>query len=870
MDKKCFFLIFLLFPVLLSSQVYDDFSDGDFTVNPAWVGDVNQFIVNSALQLQLDSEGQDISHLVTGFQMQGETEWRFWIRLNFAPSDNNLARVYLAGDQQNVEGPLNGYFLKFGENLSNDAIELYRQNGEAVTLICRGTDGLIAAAFQLWVRVRRDLQGNWSIETDNAGYGAYQLDATGTDNEILLSSFTGFYCKYTTSNSKNFFFDDFYAGPWVVDNSPPQLVKIEAVTANDLHLFFNEALNPVPAVNTQNYFVSNSIEYPMSAALDVQNPGLVMLTFDRPFTSGITLQITIQNIADLNGNIAPLIEESFVWFKPDVFDVQINEIMADPNPTVGLPDEEYIELFNLTDKMINLKGWKLIIGNTVRTFDEVFIQPEGYLLLGHINALDTLSQFGACYGFSGFQLTNAGQTVVLKNQLDQVISAVMYSDTWYGDANKKDGGWSLELIDPLNPCGGANNWTASVNTSGGTPGAENSVKADNPDFTPPFAQRVEVINPNHIILHFSEPMDSVLTGSRQHYRIEPEIGAPSSAKPVQPFYQSVALTLNPSTAIQDDVIYKLHILADFSDCAGNIIDLSRAVHFGLPKPVLAGDIVINEVLFNPKDDFVKGVEFVEIYNRSDKIIDLSAMLLATEDKITGEISSTRNISEEGFLFFPESYLVLTRNPEIVKQQYYAMDLDAFLQMSSIPQYANSEGVVIIATKGLEVIDRLAYNEKMHVPLLRSFKGVSLERIHYDRPSHDVTNWHSAAEDAGFATPGYKNSQFTDTQIVDDPITVSPEIFSPDMDGKDDVLNISYRFDKPGFIGTITIFDARGRMIRRLINNELLGVEGVFTWDGFSDGNLKADIGIYIILFEVFDAGGTAKTYKKTAVLGGRF
>jgi hypothetical protein len=869
MDKKCFLLTLLLFPILLSSQVFDDFSDGDFTVNPAWVGDVNQFIVNSALQLQLESEVPDISHLVTGFQIQGYTEWSFWIRLDFAPSDNNLARVYLASDQQNVEGPVNGYFLKFGENLANDAIELYRQNGETVTLICRGTDGLIAAAFQLWVRVRLDMQGNWSIEVDNAGYGAYQLDATGTDNEILSSSFTGFYCKYTSSNIEKFFFDDFYAGPWVIDNSPPELVKIEAVTANDLHLYFNEALNPEPAGNVQNYFVSNDIEYPMSAMLDVQNPGLVLLTFDRPFTSGITLQITIQNISDPNGNIAPLIEENFLWFKPDVFDVQINEIMADPSPTVGLPDEEYIELLNLTDKSINLKGWKLIIGNTVRTFEEVFIQPEGYLLLGHVDAQGALSQFGDFYGFSGFQLTNAGQTVVLKNQMNQVISVVSYSDAWYDDAIKKEGGWSLEQIDPSNPCGSTNNWTASVNASGGTPGAENSVNTDKPDFSAPYARRVEVIDPNHIILHFSEPMDSVLIGSRQHYQIEPMIGTPLSAKPVQPFYQAVVLALSQTTAIENDVIYTLNILADFTDCAGNIIDLSRVVHFGLPKPVVAQDVVINEVLFNPKDDFVKGVEFVEIYNRSTKIIDLSTMILATEDKNTGEISSARNISEEGFLLFPESYLVLTHDPEIVKQQYVTDDPDAFLKMTSLPQYANSEGVVIIATKGLELIDRLTYSENMHIPLLRSFKGVSLERLHYDRPSHDVTNWHSAAEDAGFATPGYKNSQFTDTQIVDDPITVSPEIFSPDMDGKDDVLNISYRFDKPGFVGTITIFDSRGRVVRKLVNNELLGVEGVFTWDGFSDGNLKASIGIYIILFEVFDEGGTAKTYKKTAVLGGR-
>lgn len=869
MSKRLLILLIAAIPLMVSGQLFDDFGDGDFTNNPVWVGDVDHFIVNGNFQLQLNSEGQDVSYLSTPFQMSGETEWRFWIRLNFSPSDNNLARVYLASDVENVKGPVNGYFLRFGENLANDAIELYRQNGDETTLICRGTDGLIANAFQLWIRVRRDMSGNWSIEVDNAGYGAYATDATGFDDQITTSQFFGLQCRYTASNSKNFFFDDIYAGPLVVDISPPELVKIEATSSNSLELYFDEALKPEPAGNPQNFFVSNGIDFPRTAALDQQNPGKILLVFDRTFPSGVMLQITIQNMTDLSGNIANPIEVDFMWFRPEAFDVQINEIMADPTPPVGLPDEEYIELLNTTDKLINLNGWELVIGNTVREFGEVQIQPEGYLLLGHVNSTEALSQYGSFYGFSGFNLTNAGQTVVLKNAAGQVISAVSYTDAWYGDANKRNGGWSLEQIDPENPCGGRTNWTASVHSSGGTPGAPNSVKADNPDVTPPFLQRVEIVSPNQIIAHFSEPMDSALLASRQTYLIDQSVGIPQTALPTAPHYRSALLTLDQASSLADDVVYTLSIEAELSDCAGNLIDRSVTARFGLPKPVLQHDVVINEVLFNPKDDFVKGVEFVEVYNRSDKIIDLSTMILANEDRNTGEISSPRDISQEGLLLFPAEYMVLTRDPDVVKLQYYIENPGAFIQMASFPQYANSEGVVILATKGFEIIDRFVYNEKMHIPLLRSFKGVSLERIHYDRPTHDETNWHSAAEDAGFATPGYKNSQFSDAPIIDDPITIHPEVFSPDMDGIDDVLNISYQFDRPGFVANINIYDSRGRPVRQLVNNELLGTEGVFSWDGFTDSNLKAPLGIYIILFEVFDTFGMRKTYKKMAVLGGR-
>jgi hypothetical protein len=395
------------------------------------------------------------------------------------------------------------------------------------------------------------------------------------------------------------------------------------------------------------------------------------------------------------------------------------------------------------------------------------------------------------------------------------------------------------------------------------------VLADNPDLFAPFASRIEIVNPTEIIVHFSESLDSTLLSAVNGYQIDPPLGTPLSATPVQPAYKSVVLKLNPANPIQQDIIYTLTILADLSDCAGNIIDHSRTVQFGLPKPVLGNDIVINEVLFNPRTDFVNGVEFVEIYNRSEKIVDLSTLVLATEDKNTGEIASARNISEVGLLMFPATYLVLTKDPDVVRQQYYIENPEAFVKMAALPQYSNTEGVVVLATKGLEIIDRLAYNENMHIPLMTSFKGVSLERINFDRPAADKTNWHSAAEDAGFATPGYKNSQFSDAVIVDDPITIHPEIFSPDMDGRDDVLNISYQFAKPGFVATITIFDSRGRLVRKLVNNELLGTEGTFSWDGITDENQKAAIGIYIVFFEAYDTSGMVKKYKKSAVLGGK-
>jgi len=867
---KYYFSVLLLYmlPFVVLAQVWDDFYDGNFTQNPTWVGDGDEFVVNDDFRLQLFTEGEGVSALSTAFDMLPETEWRFWIKLSFSPSANNNARYYLASDETDLKSPLNGYYLQFGEGGTEDAIELFRQEGQNFYSVCRGADGLIATPFEFWVRVRKDQAGTWKIEVDQTGNGAYLLDATGVDNTFSVDGSLGVFCKYTASNSTKFYFDDIYAGQFDIDTQPPSLENLVVISDRTLDVYFSEAVTPASAENVQNYFVNNNIENPYSAFLDDENTALAHLTFDRVFQNGVVNTITITNISDIAGNVAASLTGDFSFFTPGEFEIQFNEIMADPNPTIGLPDFEYLELINTTFLNISLKDWKLMIGTTEKVFEDVTINANGYLILADEDAFDYFSGYGPFYGFSSFALTNAGQTVVLKNPENAVIHSVHYTDTWYNDPNKEEGGWSIEQIDPENPCGGSNNWSASVDPSGGTPGRENSIFGYNPDETAPELAYLIILDNQTIEVVFSEPMDSTLLFNKEAYEIDRNIGTPQSVEPVAPDYQSVILGLG--SPIEGRTIYLISIRDDLTDCAGNIIDRSKTLDFGLPEMVEPGDIVINEILYNPKDDFVTGVDYVEIYNLSEKLIDLSQLALATEDDKTGELESVKDISEKGILFFPGRYLVLSINTDVVQQQYYTSDPDGFIQMASLPSYSNESGIVVLTTKWLELIDRVAYNDEMQLPILNTSDGVSLERVNFNRPSDDPTNWHSAAEDVGYGTPGYRNSVFSESVFVDDPFTIDPEIFSPDNDGYDDLLNINYRFELPGQIASAYIFDSRGRQVRYLLNNEILGTEGTFSWDGITDDRQKAGIGIYIIYIEVSDLNGNLSKYKKTAVLGSKF
>ena len=157
---------------------------------------------------------------------------------------------------------------------------------------------------------------------------------------------------------------------------------------------------------------------------------------------------------------------------------------------------------------------------------------------------------------------------------------------------------------------------------------------------------------------------------------------------------------------------------------------------------------------------------------------------------------------------------------------------------------------------------------MHFELIDIQDGVSLERISYNASAQDKNNWHSAASTNGYATPAYQNSQYTNGEGGTE-VTLSPEVFSPDNDGYNDVLSISYAFDTPGMIGSVLIYDSRGRLEKTLVRNELLATTGTFFWDGINDEKMNARIGIYIVYFECFDTKGAVKKYKKACVVGGK-
>lgn len=853
----------LYYPVY--AQLSDNFSDGDFTNNPEWTGTVSQFIVNTNGQLQLNNPGQ----ATTSFLSAGSPsptlngyEWQFFIRLAFAPSGNNFARVYLVSDQSDVAGSLNGYFLQFGEAGSADAIELFRQTGANTVSVCRAsTSGGIASAFTVRVRVLRSEAGHWQLFVDYAGGSDFVLEASGTDNTYSTSSFLGLRCTYTSGNSTNFYFDDFYMGPEIMDENPPEIQSVQSISSTELNVFFNERLESNTAQDPSNYFVNNDVGQATNVVLQTDEK-TVHLSFAQPFPNAITSQLTVTNVQDLAGNAIVSAQANFFFFQQPAIeykDIIFTEIFADPTPVIGLPEAEFVELFNRSNKPVSLQGWKFSDASSTATLPAHILMPGDYVIVTPTASATAFAAYGQVLGLSGFPtLNNGADNLKLRDASDMIIDEVNYTDAWYKDDDKRQGGWTLELIDPDNICAEEENWVASVHASGGTPGTENSVNASKPDLTGPRLLSAIPVSATQLKLRFNEKLNEVLPPTAT-FEILPILTV-SQVNFANSSLRELLLELESPILTQQRYVVTV---TSIYDCSGNSIQEDhREVSFGFPEPAEIGDVVINEILFNPRPF---GVDFLELFNYSEKYINLKNWSVGNFEN--GSAVNLRTITTEDFLLPPKAFIALTVDPFTVQSHYpHAEEL---LKVDALPSFPDNEGTVSLVSDGAEPLDYFLYTNDYHSTLLRDKEGVSLERIHADRLTNDPNNWKSAASVVGYATPGYRNSNSIEIVTTTGKVNIEPEIFIP-VFGQPDFTEIRYSFEQGGKVANLKILDHQGREVKQLANNETLATEGFFRWDGERDDGTRARPGYYVVWLEVFDGNGNVDTYRKRVVIAARY
>ena len=855
--RKMKFWFFTLFCLLLlsspvSGQFSADFADGSLD---AWQGDKANFVVNASQQLQLSAPtGSTSSWLYTPVTYTDSMVWELYFKLDFAPSTSNQLKIYLGATSSDL-ATASGYFLEIGATGDQDALELkYLNNGTSEPVAASAPALVGTEPVELSLRIIRKGDGSWQCYSLGGSIPELLFSASHNLLPLPALSFFGFSCKYSDTRRDKFYFDDIAIQPLQPDVTAPTWVSISVLDEHSVELVFDEPLDQATVANANNYTLTPGNTHPDLIEL---NQPKIKLTWNTSFQSQLQYTLAIQALKDAAGNVMGNDQKTFTYIRIDKalpYDLLITEIMADPTPVLAMPDAEYIELFNASSAgVFNLSEYILQVGTTQKALPNQLIQPGEYIVLCDETKAPLFNGTGRIVPITSFpSLTNSGATIMLKDLDGVILHDVSYTTAWYGDPGKADGGWSLEMINPLHQCSDMANWSAPVNLTGGTPGSVNTQWTTTPDVSGPELVSLFTSADDQIILKFDERLDPLLMENPALYTIQPALAI---TEVVSNDANSVQLTL--AAPLEAGVIYHLLPFATY-DCLGNEGLAKDTITFGLTAAAEPGDVLINEIMFNPASG---GARFLEIYNASQKFIDLSTLTIGRIRPGQQDLYPT-GINE---VLAPGQLSVFSPEPADILSRYQVPQPSRLFD-AALPSWDDMSDNVSVLSGGV-VIDSLTYSSAWHLPVIADQNGVSLERVSAISPSTIPSNWHSASSVSGYGTPTGVNSQNINLSgEAKPPFSVINTQFSPNEDGYKDYLALNFLLESGEEIGSVWIYDLEGREIIRLISNESLGTSAIVQWDGRNEDQVLADMGIYVIFVQLWDAAGNVREYQETCAL----
>ena len=653
-----------------------------------------------------------------------------------------------------------------------------------------------------------------------------------------------------------------FANSVYVDTEAPTWTSLSLEQPNKSKLVFSEGMD----VSKATFTVNNNLGTPSSITVSDDKKS-IDLTFASNFEKGKLYKLQLSGLTDLAGNA--LVETTRtigIVEQKAVGDLILNEVMFE-NPLNSL---EYVELYNKSDKLLDVSNIVITTRKTdgaLNTGSKVppktWLLPHTYLALC-ANA-DSVRNYHHCpteanilsATGSWYPLNNESSTLVLASVAkDTIYDELNYNVKWHNSWVTNPKGISLERSGSNLPTQNQFSWHSCVSTStnNGTPGFTNSVYVDT---EAPVWNSLSLEQPNKLKLVFSEAMDV----SKASFIVDQGINAPSTIM-VSDDKKTVDLTF--ASNFENGKLYKLQ-LSGLTDLAGNALaETARSI--GIVEPKAVGDLILNEVMFeNPRNS----LEYVELYNKSDKLLDISNLVVTTRK--TDGILNTGSKVPLNTRLLPHAYLALCANADSVRN-YHHCPAEANIQTvtGSWSALNNESSTLVLASAAKDTIyDELNYNVKWHNAFVKHPKGVALERINPSLPTQSADSWHSAASEVNYGTPGYQNSQYRDISVneVDPKIfRTDPEAFSPDNDGINDVCFIRYKTDTTGYVANVLILNQVGMKVYQLASGILLSSEGFLTWDGRTDKGKIANPGIYVLYVELFNPQTGAKKITKLPIV----
>jgi hypothetical protein len=242
------------------------------------------------------------------------------------------------------------------------------------------------------------------------------------------------------------------------DAFPPVAVRARVISATQVQVTFDEALNTGTATNVANYVGLGTI----SSATESNN--VVTLNLAAPLNQGQFYTLVIGGVQDISGNVMNTAYFSLVH-NTTVANVQISEMMYNPPDTIAL---EFIEFYNAGSTPARMGGYKIKDGVSF-TFPDITLDPGQYIVVAQDSAtVKAFFNVPALQWTSG-SLSNAGEEIVMENTIDQHIDSVEYNNELPWDTLADGDGYSLSNCYPW----AADNalpqvWTRSLDYAGKT------------------------------------------------------------------------------------------------------------------------------------------------------------------------------------------------------------------------------------------------------------------------------------------------------------------------------------------------------------------------------------------------------------------
>ena len=445
----------------------------------------------------------------------------------------------------------------------------------------------------------------------------------------------------------------------------------------------------------------------------------------------------------------------------------ISEIMYHPADSPDTNSMEYIEIFN-TDPVARDIGRFRISGDIDFTFPpETWVAFRSYIVVArNPNAVEQAYGLQNVFGPYSNNLSNAGGTVRLRNELDGIVLEVNYDDELPWPIEADGAGHSLHLAKPDFGEGSVRAWDASAFV-GGSPGKmdplsvhplrdvvinEYLAHTDLPeiDYIELYntgTQAVDLsgcgLSDTFATTEFFVPLATILQPGGHVFFDQATLGFSLQAGGDEIFFWSPDFS-NVLDAVRFDAQVNSVSSGRYPDGAStyHALDAQTPGSANLSAELLIDDVVINEIMYAPLSS-KESDEFIELYNKGTSTVDMSNWRLADGVDFIFPVGTTMPAG---------GYLVIAEDLEKLLPKYPQLNVGN--TVGSYGGRLSNRGERIALMKpdnpgmpfeDLVVVDEVTYGDGDRWGKWTDGGGSSLELVDPRTDNRQAMNWRGSDE-----------------------------------------------------------------------------------------------------------------------------